>query len=300
MTRSRIVSSNIHSIGYENNTLEVSIGQGWAVGYIGFAGLHNVFADHTSLIAQLDISYTDGKNEKVITDTTWDVYSSQVTFSEIYHGETVNKAIPTEYIGKAIFSKVDSELIPQIGELITEHERLSPIALINTPKGETVIDFGQNMTGYVEIKVKGNKGDRIVFRHAEVLDKDGNFYNENYRTARNEITYVLSGNADTFKPNFSFQGFRYIKLIEYPFEKVDLDSFHAIVVHSDIKRTGYFCCGNENACGIMNLYESVTKIFWKVVVWDFDVRCGRIFVTVWRCAGVLCRAKWNGMFCDTV
>ena len=238
----------------ENNTLEFSVGQGWAVGYIGFKSLHNVFADHTSLIAELDISYSDEGSEIIITDTTWDVYSSEVTFSEIYHGETVNKTAPIEYIGKAILSEVGAKLIPQVGEFITEHERLAPIELIHTPKGETVIDFGQNMTGYVEVKVKGSKGDRIVFHHAEVLDKDGNFYNENYRTARNEITYILSGNSDTFKPQFSFQGFRYIKLIEYPFEKVDLDSFCAIVVHSDIKRTGNFRCGNDK---INQLYHNI-------------------------------------------
>ena len=151
-------------------------------------------------------------------------------------------------------SDVAAELIPQVGEFITENERLTPIALIHTPKGETVIDFGQNMTGYVEVQIKGNKGDRIVFHHAEVLDKDGNFYNDNYRSARNEITYILSGNNDTFKPSFSFQGFRYIKLIEYPFEEVDLNSFCAIVVHSDMKRTGDFRCGNEK---INRLYHNI-------------------------------------------
>lgn len=238
----------------ENNTLEFSVGQGWAVGYIGFKSLHNVFADHTSLITELDISYSDGGSEIIITDTTWDVYSSEVTFSEIYHGETVNKTAPIEYIGKAILSEVGAKLIPQVGEFIMEHERLAPIELIHTPKGETVIDFGQNMTGYVEVKTKGKKGDRIVFHHAEVLDKDGNFYNDNYRGARNEITYILSGNDDTFKPQFSFQGFRYIKLIEYPFEKVELDSFCAIVVHSDIKRTGNFRCGNDK---INQLYHNI-------------------------------------------
>jgi len=238
----------------ENNTLELSVGQGWAVGYIGFSRTNHYYADKTSVIAWLDIVYDDMSTESVFTDTDWEVYSSEVTFSEIYHGETINKAIPTEYIGKAILSEVGAKLIPQVGEFIMEHERLAPIELIHTPKGETVIDFGQNMTGYVEVKVKGSKGDRIVFHHAEVLDKDGNFYNENYRTARNEITYILSGNSDTFKPQFSFQGFRYIKLIEYPFEKVDLDSFCAIVVHSDIKRTGNFRCGNDK---INQLYHNI-------------------------------------------
>ena len=238
----------------ENNTLKFSVGQGWAVGYIGFSRTNHYYSDKTSVIAWMDIVYDDMSTESVFTDTDWEVYSSEVTLSEIYHGETVNKAIPEEYIGKAVLSDVAAELIPQVGEFITENERLTPIALIHTPKGETVIDFGQNMTGYVEVQIKGNKGDRIVFHHAEVLDKDGNFYNDNYRSARNEITYILSGNNDTFKPSFSFQGFRYIKLIEYPFEEVDLNSFCAIVVHSDMKRTGDFRCGNEK---INRLYHNI-------------------------------------------
>lgn len=238
----------------KENELSLSVGQGWAIGYIGVSRSNHYYDDKTSVTAWLDIVYSDMSSETIFTDSNWDVYSSEVTFSEIYHGETVDKTHQAKYIGKAVISDIKTELIPQVGELITEHERLSPAKLIHTPKGETVIDFGQNMTGYVEVKVKGNKGDRIVFRHAEVLDKDGNFYNENYRSARNEITYILSGEEDCFKPSFSFQGFRYIKLTEYPFKDVDLSSFCAIAVHSDMKRTGDFDCGNEK---INQLYHNI-------------------------------------------
>ena len=90
--------------------------------------------------------------------------------------------------------------------------------------------------------------------HAEVLDTDGNFYNENYRSAESKNTYVLSGGDDVFKPTFSFQGFRYIRLDEYPFEEIDLGAFTAVAVYSNIKRTGYFSCGNEM---INQLYHNV-------------------------------------------
>ena len=113
-------------------------------------------------------------------------------FSEIYDGETQDKTVPITNVGKAVEVKIKTKLIPQIGEWIVEHERLAPIKLFTTPKGERVIDFGQNMTGYVEFKLKAKRGEKIAITHAEVLDKDGNFYNENYRMAKNLMTYVCS------------------------------------------------------------------------------------------------------------
>ena len=116
-----------------------------------------------------------------------------------------------------------------------------------------MLDFGQNLAGYVEVAIQAARGARILLHFGEVLDFDGNFYNENMRGAKNVVTYICSGEKDTFKPTYSFQGFRYVHLVEYPFDKVDLDNFHAIVIHSDIRRTGYFKCGNEK---INQLYHN--------------------------------------------
>ena len=234
--------------------ISFGLGQGWAVGYIGYSNTNHFYSERTALWAYLDVTYADGTTERISTDESWDVYTSAVTFSEIYHGETIDTTAPIELIGKAAERDVETTLIPQVGEWITEQERLAPVEVIHTPAGETVIDFGQNMTGYVEVRVKGERGSRIVLHHAEVLDKDGNFYTGNYRTARNENTFVLSGGEDVFKPTYSFQGFRYIKLVEYPFETVDVNCFRAIVVHSEMKRTGYFVCGNEK---INQLYHNI-------------------------------------------
>lgn len=236
----------------DGSVIELGLGQGWAVGYIGHVNTNHCYADKPSVTAQIDILYEDGTKEQIVTDGTWDVYTTPVLSSEIYHGETVDLTAPIEKIGKAVPSTVKGKLVAQIGEWITEQERIFPVELIKTPKGETVIDFGQNMTGYVEVKIKAERGSRIVFDHAEVLDKDGNFYNENYRSAKNLMTYVASGEEDTFKPTYSFQGFRYIRLLEAPF--VDLSCFTAIAVNSDMKRTGRFHCGNEK---INQLYHNI-------------------------------------------
>lgn len=238
----------------QDNILSIGVGQGWAVGYIGWFDKNHYFYDRTAVTAWLTVEYTDGTKQQLYTDKDWQVFTSEVTFAEIYHGETVDKTAPIKALGNAVATQVGARLIRQVGEDITEQERLKPVELILTPKGERVIDFGQNMTGYVELAIRAPRGSRIVLHMAEVLDKDGNFYNKNYRYARNEITYICSGGDDVFKPCYSFQGFRYIRLEEYPFETVDLDAFTAIAVHSDMKRTGYYRCGNEK---INQLYHNI-------------------------------------------
>ena len=236
------------------NLLSFGVGQGWAVGCIGYGRDNHYSADHVSLIAELTVLYADGSEQVIATGTDWEIITSPVLSSEIYHGETVDLTAPIEAVGNAVLSDVKTRLIPQVGEWITEHERLAPVAVFRTPNNELVADFGQNMTGYVELKIRAPRGSRIVMHHAEVLDRDGNFYNANYRSARNENVYVCSGGDDVFKPQYCFQGFRYIRLTEYPFDTVDPDSLRAIAVHSDMVRTGHFTCGNEK---INQLYHNI-------------------------------------------
>ncbi len=237
-----------------SNALSVGVGNGWAVGTIGFRDQKCIYDDHTSLIAALEVTLADGKKQSIVTNGEWQVYASPVLSSDIYGGETVDLTAPITLLGDAIVTAVKPRLVPQVGEFVREQERIHPVALITTPKGERVIDFGQNMTGYAEIRIKAARGDRIVLHHGEVLDADGNFYNANLRSAKNENIYVCSGSTDVFKPSYTFQGFRYVHLVEYPLDTVDLDSFCAVAVHSDMTRTGYFRCGNEK---INQLYHNI-------------------------------------------
>ncbi len=241
-------------LGGKSAEISVTAAEGWAVGDLTWKGRHHVFSDTVSVIAWLDVEYADGREEHFATDDTWGVRTSKILYSEIYHGETVDPTARIKKLGTAELSRVKTKLIPQVGELIHEHERIAPKEFIITPKGERVIDFGQNMTGYVEVRIKGERGGRIVMTHAEVLDAEGNFYNENLRSARSRNEYILSGGEDVFKPTFSFQGFRYIRLDEYPFEEVDLNCFTAVAVYSDMERTGFFSCGNAK---VNQLYHNV-------------------------------------------
>ena len=255
LVRTQYQRYDVTSLLKENNELSILLANGWAVGHLGGAkNKKDLYASHPSLIAQLEIQLNDGSSLSIVTDSDWSVSTTPILFSSIYDGETVDLTATPHTLGTAALSSVRTKLIPHEGAPIREQEHISPISLIKTPKGETVLDFGQNLTGYVALSVQAKRGSRVVLHHAEVLDKDGNFYTENMRSADNEVTYVCSGGADQFKPKFSFQGFRYVRLTEYPHQTVSLSDFTAIAVHSEMERTGDFVCGNEK---INQLYHNI-------------------------------------------
>ena len=191
------------------------------------------------IIAEITIEYTDGSTDILGTDESWLEAESPLRFCEIYDGIIYDANFVPDYKYNAVLSADNdkSKLVAQQGEYVTEQERLSVKKIITTPKGETVLDFGQNMTGYLEITVNGKKGDKLAFSFGEILDKDGNFYNENYRKAKCLYEYTCRDGYQTYKPNLTFYGFRYVRLDSYPYE-VRPESFTAIVLHSVLKRTG--------------------------------------------------------------
>jgi len=136
------------------------------------------------------------------------------------------------------------KLVATVNEPVRKHETFKPVKIFTTPKGEKVIDFGQNLVGWVQMKVSGHEGDKITLSHAEVIDKAGNFYTENLRTAKSEDVYILKGDGEeTFEPQFTWQGFRYIKVEGYPGD-LKPENFTAIALYSDMKPTGTFSCSN--------------------------------------------------------
>ena len=138
-----------------------------------------------------------------------------------------------------------SVLVATQNEPVKEHETFQPVKITTTPKGEKVIDFGQNLVGWVIVKANGNAGDTITISHAEVLDKAGNFYTDNLRAAKARAIYILRGGSEEiFQPHFTFFGFRYIRIDGYPGE-IKPENFTAVALYSDMQRTGSFSCSNE-------------------------------------------------------
>lgn len=234
----------------EENLIQVIVGKGWYRSPMPTAALippgkyDGMFA---GLFAQLDITYLDGTTEQIITDEKWQVAESNVRFSEIYDGETYDASFQSEVCTCAeVFEGPTHTLIPQEGEIVKEQERFAVARIFTTPKGEVVIDFGQEVTGYVEISVEGKAGDVVQFSHGEVLDKEGNFYNANYRRAKAAYCYICKDGKQTYKPKLTFYGFRYIRLDAFPggVSKAKPENFTAIAVYSQLKRTGVVRCSN--------------------------------------------------------
>ena len=236
----------------EQNTITVAVGKGWyrspMPGWCDSSYQDGLRSWPAGLLAELEITYEDGTSETIGTDTSWSVAESATRFSEIYDGEQydASKDFSAARCGVHALEGPWDSLIPQEGVEIHEQERISPSGIFTTPAGETVVDFGQELTGYVELSVDAKCGDVIALSHAEVMDRDGNFYTENYRAAKAKLHYTCCDGRQIWHPHFTFFGFRYIRIDAFPggTALAKPENFTAIVVHSEMKRTGHLSCSD--------------------------------------------------------
>ena len=246
--RQQVQTYDVTELLRKEKELRVTLGRGWfrspMPGFVDSEDKQHRYDQPCGLIARLCIRYTDGSERVLSTDESWEFADSPVRFSEIYDGEHYDAAFaPKDWEAARLLNWSKEILIPQEGEIVRETERVAARAVLHTPAGETVIDFGQELTGYVELSVTAREGDEIRFTHGEMLDAEGNFYNANYRTAKAEVGYICKDGSQTWHPRLTFFGFRYIKLLSWPGE-VHAEDFNAIVVHSDMKRTGWLESGD--------------------------------------------------------
>lgn len=228
----------------KDSTVTVLVGRGWyrsRMPWDLYPRQARYRSNPAGLLAQIDIRYRDGQSETIGTDGTWDVSESTTRMSEIYDGEICDASLVTDVKRKAtVFSGPTHTLIPQQGPFVRAQETLLPMRTFRTPRGEVVFDFGQEITGYVEVSVTARAGETVDLSFAEVMDKEGNFYTENYRSAKCLYRYTCREGEQTWHPRLTFYGFRYIRVNEFPGgpEAAGLDNFKGVVVHSDMKRTG--------------------------------------------------------------
>ncbi len=237
------------------NAVGAELGSGWYRGHFGYNPKPNLYGKDIALLFQLEVTYTDGTTETIVSDDSWKSSTGPVRFAEIYYGATIDDRMQQRnwstanfddknWFGVSVKDFSKDVLVATYNEPVKKHETFKPVKIFKTPKGEQVIDFGQNLVGWVQMKVKGHAGDTIKISHAEVIDKAGNFYTENLRTARSQDIYILNGDGEeTFEPQFTWQGFRFIKVEGYPGD-LKPDNFTAITLYSDMKTAGTFSCSN--------------------------------------------------------
>lgn len=226
------------------NELRFTLGSGWYRGPLGFNPTPNHYGDTLALLAMLVVTYEDGSEEIIGTDESWTVTEGAIRFSEIYDGESQDTTLTERHTGPAVgYDHGFDMLIGQENEPVRCLKRLDAAKIFTAPNGDLLVDFGQNLTGWAEIKITGRPGQKLVLRHAESLDENGNFYTGNLSFAKATDTYILNGEAQLLRPHFTFHGFRYLCVagLEEGQEAV----FTACHLSSDLKETGSFECSDK-------------------------------------------------------
>ena len=235
---------------------------GWYKGVMGLTKSRNNYGDQTAFVMQLVIRYADGEVETICTDTNWRGCDSPAVFSEIYHGETYDASLEIEgwsevqlpkttVVGKDVCWKQTvtvpfdkSVLRAQTGARVKVVDTLPAKRIFKDPKGNTVIDFGQNLAGRMEVTATGKAGDVIEIRYFEILDAKGNVYLDNLRRARTTMKYTFAKDGTiTWYPRFTYFGFQYALVLSYPGE-LKCENFIAYSMHSEMKPTGNITCSN--------------------------------------------------------
>jgi alpha-L-rhamnosidase len=239
------------------NALGVVLGDGWFRGRIGFGGgQRNVYGQHLALLAQLEVEYEDGSSERILTDDAqaWRAATGPLLLSGIYDGEIYDARL--EHSGWSSPGFDDSKwdgvrklewnreaLKAPLGPPVRRIETVNPVSILRSPSGKAIVDFGQNLVGRLSIKVKGPAGHTIILRHAEVLEH-GELGTRPLRFAEATDRYTLrGGEVEIWEPRFTFHGFRYVEVNDWPGE-LNQEDLRAIVIHSDMERTGWFECSD--------------------------------------------------------
>ena len=257
----------------EKNTLDVTLCDGWYRGSIGAFGFTNVYGRQTKLLCQLELTYADGKRETIFSDESWRWSNDgPVRFADLKDGEIIDAAMRPGLSGHARLAK--ETVIPTASDNVfpTMHERFGAKQL-TTPSGKTVLDFGQNLAGFLTFRAKGVRGKKIRLLLGETLDSSGEFTQANFQLQRpvkepgqlasillitgnagklrgekkptpmQKIVFRCSGGEDRYQTRFAVFGFRYA-LLEMD-AGVEASEFEAIAVYSDLAQTGEFSCSNE-------------------------------------------------------
>jgi len=226
------------------NSIEFMLGNGW---YKGRYGLNRKelfrYGDRFAVICEIHVVYDDGSTGIFYTDASWKAKKSKVLDSSIFDGEIYDDTFCDDTVYPVSIIDLDTKkLEPRRSPVIKIKERIKPVEIIHTPAGETVIDMGQNMVGWLEFANRAPKGSEIMLQFGEVL-QDGNFYRDNLRTAKCEFHYISDGKEKKVRPHFTFYGFRYVKLTKWEGE-VNIDDFTGLVLYSDMEQTGNITTSN--------------------------------------------------------
>ncbi|MFB4420816.1 family 78 glycoside hydrolase catalytic domain [Streptomyces sp. QL37] len=242
----------------------LSVGNGWYRGRMGWLGMQSVYGPERAAAAELLLTFEDGHRQTVVTDEHWQAASSGVLSDDWYDGQVTDTRLlmpadahlaPDDVWTQARVVDFDpSVLEPYIGPPVRRHEEIAPTVVGRTAEGHLLLDFRQNIVGWLRIRVQGAEGAELVVRHAEVLE-DGDLSVRPLRSAAAVDRYVLSGAEDVLEPTFTFHGFQYATIEGWTgTDESAVEAVKAVVVGSVLERTGHFSCSDAD---LTRLHENV-------------------------------------------
>ncbi len=251
--RVRLIEHDVTAAVAERTVIGLRLGNGWYRGWLGFTGQRAVYGDERAGFAELEILFADGHVQTVVTDESWRASTGEVLADDLYNGETIDARLgDTTWLrpgfddtGWDAVHTVEfdaSRLVPRASPPVRRLSERAVERVWTSPAGKTLIDFGQNLVGFVRVRVTGPVGTEVVLRHAEVLEND-ELGVRPLRRAQATDRFVLSGGDDVFEPTLTFHGFRYAEVTGWPGE-LDPSALTAVVVGSDIRTIGSFECSD--------------------------------------------------------
>jgi len=226
--------------------MEIMLGNGWYKGRFGHSRMLNqkpFYSSEWKLIAELHILCGDGRKIVIGTDEEWKVRPGNITESSIYDGEIYDATLGTGKEEWAILcQETMAELTERLSPPVKVREEITPLEIICTPSGETVIDLGQNIAGIFRLKVNEVAGKKVHLQFGEIL-QNGNFYRDNLRTAKAEYIFISDGKEHNITPHFTYYGYRYVKVDGI--ENMKKEDFTGLVLFSELPKTGTLTTGHH-------------------------------------------------------
>ncbi|WP_228528097.1 family 78 glycoside hydrolase catalytic domain [Microbacterium sp. UFMG61] len=253
--RVRVVEHDVTTAVSARTVLGLRLGNGWYRGYLGFTGDRALYGEERAGYAQLTILFEDGHVQAVVTDESWRSSTGEVLADDLYNGETIDARLSNDAWLHPGFDDSDwgAVRIVDVDEGLLVERTSPPVVrqgeraverVWTSPTGKTLVDFGQNLVGFLRVRVSGPAGTAVMIRHAEVIEHD-ELGTRPLRRAEATDRFILSGGDDVFEPTLTFHGFRYAEVTGWPGE-LDPTALTAVVVSTEIRQIGTFACSDPD------------------------------------------------------